>query len=203
MPFWNTTFLTNDLSKQTAIFGIRLYIFIGICVGAAIVLVLFLLSLCFLFRHRSRSLPPPSSYSSSRKPLKLFLRDFTPPISKEILDIVRHRPANSAAAPPIAQIEVSFRKDDQIGLISDHQRSNASGKSIRGAADRLAFVKGLVRPPDVSHLGWGYWYTLRELEMAAGGFADENVIGEGGYGIVYRGVLDDGSIVAIKNLLNN
>ena len=43
--------------------------------------------------------------------------------------------------------------------------------------------------PEVSHLGWGIWYTLRELEVFTNGFADENVIGEGGYGIVYRGVL--------------
>ncbi|KAF5954859.1 hypothetical protein HYC85_007715 [Camellia sinensis] len=39
--------------------------------------------------------------------------------------------------------------------------------------------------------------------MATRGFAVENVIGEGGYGIVYKGVLQDGSVVAVKNLLNN
>lgn len=57
--------------------------------------------------------------------------------------------------------------------------------------------------PEVSHLGWGHWYTLRELEDSTNGFADENVIGEGGYGIVYHGVLKDNTHVAIKNLLNN
>ncbi|CAN6449287.1 unnamed protein product [Victoria cruziana] len=41
------------------------------------------------------------------------------------------------------------------------------------------------------------------FEIATHGFADENVIGEGGYDIVYRGVLRDNSGVAIKNLLNN
>jgi hypothetical protein len=34
-------------------------------------------------------------------------------------------------------------------------------------------------------------------------FADENVIGEGGYGIVYHGVLENGTQVGVKNLLNN
>ncbi|KAG0483556.1 hypothetical protein HPP92_011640 [Vanilla planifolia] len=34
-------------------------------------------------------------------------------------------------------------------------------------------------------------------------FDDENVIGEGGYGIVYHGVLVDSTQVAVKNLLNN
>jgi hypothetical protein len=41
------------------------------------------------------------------------------------------------------------------------------------------------------------------LEEATNGLAEENVIGEGGYGIVYRGVFADQTIVAVKNLLNN
>nr|GEU90248.1 zinc finger, CCHC-type [Tanacetum cinerariifolium] len=57
--------------------------------------------------------------------------------------------------------------------------------------------------PQVSHLGWGRWYTLRELEAATNGLDDANVIGEGGYGIVYSGVLGDNTLVAVKNLLNN
>lgn len=57
--------------------------------------------------------------------------------------------------------------------------------------------------PEVSHLGWGRWYTLRELEYATNGFSEQNVIGEGGYGIVYYGVLDDSTQMAVKNLLNN
>ena len=57
--------------------------------------------------------------------------------------------------------------------------------------------------PEVSHLGWGRWYTLRELEAATNGLREENVIGEGGYGIVYSGLLNDGTRVAVKNLLNN
>ncbi|KAL2611566.1 hypothetical protein R1flu_023258 [Riccia fluitans] len=57
--------------------------------------------------------------------------------------------------------------------------------------------------PEVSHLGWGHWYTLRELEAATDGFAEGNVLGEGGYGIVYRGHLPDGTLIAVKKLLNN
>lgn len=57
--------------------------------------------------------------------------------------------------------------------------------------------------PEVSHLGWGRWFTLRELEAATSGLCEENVIGEGGYGIVYKGVLPDGTKIAVKNLLNN
>lgn len=39
--------------------------------------------------------------------------------------------------------------------------------------------------------------------MATNCLSDENVIGEGGYGIVYHGILQDNTQVAVKNLLNN
>ncbi|KAH1232932.1 putative receptor-like serine/threonine-protein kinase [Glycine max] len=52
-------------------------------------------------------------------------------------------------------------------------------------------------------IGWGRWYTIWEVELATRGFAEGNVIGEGGYAVVYRGVLHDASVVAVKNLLNN
>jgi hypothetical protein len=61
----------------------------------------------------------------------------------------------------------------------------------------------LVGLPEFSHLGWGHWFTLRDLEHATNRFSKENVIGEGGYGVVYRGHLINGTDVAIKKLLNN
>lgn len=54
----------------------------------------------------------------------------------------------------------------------------------------------------MGHIGWGRWFTMAELETATSGFGEWNVIGEGGYGVVYRGVLPDLSVVAVKNLLN-
>ena len=41
-------------------------------------------------------------------------------------------------------------------------------------------------------------FTYKELEMATDGFNDANMIGHGGYGVVYRGVLGDGAVAAIK-----
>lgn len=49
----------------------------------------------------------------------------------------------------------------------------------------------------------GKEYTLNEIETATNGFADENVIGSGDYGVVYRGVLFDHTRVAVKKLLVN
>ncbi|XP_065853953.1 probable serine/threonine-protein kinase PBL7 [Euphorbia lathyris] len=41
-------------------------------------------------------------------------------------------------------------------------------------------------------------FTYRELELATDTFSEANVIGNGSYGIVYRGILADGTMAAIK-----
>ncbi|XP_039777908.1 G-type lectin S-receptor-like serine/threonine-protein kinase At1g61360 [Panicum virgatum] len=41
-------------------------------------------------------------------------------------------------------------------------------------------------------------FSLSELETATNGFSDENLIGRGGSVSVYKGVLKDGLVVAIK-----
>lgn len=43
-------------------------------------------------------------------------------------------------------------------------------------------------------------FTYRELETATGQFSERNVIGNGGFGVVYRGVLGDGTVAAIRML---
>ena len=41
-------------------------------------------------------------------------------------------------------------------------------------------------------------FTYKELEAATDRFNEANVIGSGGYGVVYRGILADGTVAAIK-----
>ncbi|CAN0914291.1 Probable serine/threonine-protein kinase PBL7 [Linum grandiflorum] len=43
-------------------------------------------------------------------------------------------------------------------------------------------------------------FTYRELELATEKFSEGNVIGNGGYGVVYKGILSDGRVAAIKML---
>ncbi|OWM85382.1 probable serine/threonine-protein kinase PBL7 [Punica granatum] len=43
-------------------------------------------------------------------------------------------------------------------------------------------------------------FTYKELEAATDRFNDGNVIGNGGFGVIYRGVLSDGTVAAIKML---
>ncbi|TYI56546.1 hypothetical protein E1A91_D11G218200v1 [Gossypium mustelinum] len=163
-----TGFMADQLSKTTSIFGLRLWVVLGVCVGAAFVLFLFLVSLWL------------ASKRTKRKPCS---KPGIPVVSKEIQEIKIDPPK-----PHRTQIQAD--PDPSTGL-SPQTSGEARADYVAGAA------------PEVSHLGWGHWYTLRELEVSTNGFADEKVIGEGGYGIVYHGILEDNTQVAVKNLLNN
>lgn len=45
-------------------------------------------------------------------------------------------------------------------------------------------------------------FSLREMQLATGNFNESNIIGQGGYGKVYRGVLTDNTRVAVKRLMD-
>ena len=90
---YDAAFVNSELSKPTSIFGLRLWVVIGIFVGAVIVLILFLLSLCITaYRRRASStakLHHPGKFSGAA--------ELTPVVSKEIQEIVHdshpdHRP---------------------------------------------------------------------------------------------------------------
>ncbi|XP_020106305.1 proline-rich receptor-like protein kinase PERK13 [Ananas comosus] len=64
-----------------------------------------------------------------------------------------------------------------------------------------------------SYIGHGYqigstpepggsksWFTYEELSVTTNGFSQGNLIGEGGFGCVYKGLLPDGRQVAVKQL---
>lgn len=46
----------------------------------------------------------------------------------------------------------------------------------------------------------GFWFTYDDLEKATDGFSEENFLGEGGFGSVYKGRLHNGREVAVKQL---
>ncbi|KAL0379487.1 UNVERIFIED_CONTAM: putative serine/threonine-protein kinase [Sesamum angustifolium] len=195
MSVLDTAFVDTELSKKTSIFGLHLWVVIGIVVGAVIVLILFLISLCITASRRR---------SSGKGKLRRPATEITPVVSKEIQEIVRdsaaadHRPILPPAVP---EIQIDMGKVEHRVVFSDRGASSGESRATSGAETGSFGGSGSL--PEVSHLGWGRWYTLRELEAASNGLSDENVIGEGGYGIVYYGVLADNTKVAIKNLLNN
>ncbi|PIN22117.1 Serine/threonine protein kinase [Handroanthus impetiginosus] len=95
---------------------------------------------------------------------------------------------------------------ENVARVMDTESDSKKGssESKESSTSRSESSSGVSGSTDgLGNFGWGRWYSLRELQIATNQFSSGNVIGEGGYGIVYRGVLHDGSVVAVKNLLNN
>ncbi|CAJ1929571.1 unnamed protein product [Sphenostylis stenocarpa] len=196
--------MNDQLSNPTSIFGLRLWVVLGVCVGAAIVLILFLISVWVAFKR------------SKANPVSI------PDVSKEIQEIrVDHAPtSNPNLQPdPFPEPDPAPTTEDETNPLGYPRIQFEIGKNHRISYPERALLRSSSNDPasaehrlldqvptvipEVSHLGWGHWYTLRELEDSTNAFAPENVIGEGGYGIVYHGILNDNTHVAIKNLLNN
>ncbi|CAG7893241.1 unnamed protein product [Brassica rapa] len=75
------------------------------------------------------------------------------------------------------------------GGYNTKQQSNNSFGSQRGSA------------PDSAVMGSGQThFAYEELMEITQGFAKQNILGEGGFGCVYKGKLHDGKLVAVKQL---
>ncbi|KAF7127571.1 hypothetical protein RHSIM_Rhsim11G0176700 [Rhododendron simsii] len=161
-------------SKKYPFLGLKLYIVIGIC-SAFLVASFLLIFLCFFSKRRAKRRRTILKQGSGSLPL----------VSKDITEI------NSSD-----RTEIKVESGGKKGSSDQSEFSGGSQSETTTSSSAVSSVDG-------GNIGWGRWYSFKELETATGGFSDENVVGEGGYGIVYRGVLLDGSVVAVKNLLNN
>lgn len=84
-----------------------------------------------------------------------------------------------------------------VVLIIMHRRR---GKRRRQNAQHEEFV-GSFRATVLPNSG-AKWFRLSELERATNGFSQRNLIGQGAYGVVYKGTLSDGTLVAVKQVIN-
>ncbi|KAK1393386.1 putative serine/threonine-protein kinase family [Heracleum sosnowskyi] len=210
--------LETGLSKTTSILGMKLWAVIGICVGVFIVLVLCSLYLWLAYRRKSK------------KTLKYYTFSQIPYVAKDI-GVDRLGGQNRSDHPQSFSVTVNDKSSDknsekmlvQLGAIKSgetdnisqcssvyHHERTCSSHSVEDGSlgtvqkqSSYGMASPLIGLPELSHLGWGHWFTLRDLQLATNRFSAENVIGEGGYGVVYRGVLVNGSEVAVKKLFNN
>ncbi|XP_010555340.1 PREDICTED: probable receptor-like protein kinase At2g42960 isoform X3 [Tarenaya hassleriana] len=220
--------LGAEMSKTISIFGLKglkLWVLICFVVGVIIVLVLCILSLWVTFRRKSRKSTDKFPFnqipyvSKDIRVDRVGLQSQNSHPESLHLTVNDHKSSDRNSEKMMTYLGRSKSSDNdnlsQCSSVHHHERacSSQSGEegSFGGTAWRqsslsyggLVTASPLIGLPDISHLGWGHWFTLRDLELATNRFAAENVLGEGGYGVVYRGRLVNGTEVAVKKLLNN
>ncbi|XP_050366958.1 probable receptor-like serine/threonine-protein kinase At4g34500 [Argentina anserina] len=173
----NASSLSHQLTSKTELLNLKLYVVIAILL-AAVLAVFLLVFLCLRARRASRR-------RSSRMRVK-HSSGSIPLVSKEIAEI-KDQPT-TRPDPPLPPPSAAEGKSGKEKM-KEAQPSQSPAFDVEKAEGDV--------------FGWGRWYSLEELQAATRGFSAENVIGEGGYGVVYRGALQDGSVVAVKNLHNN
>ncbi|KAM3346385.1 hypothetical protein ACQJBY_020757 [Aegilops geniculata] len=88
----------------------------------------------------------------------------------------------------------------QLNRAKNKKRSASMDGLIREGSPLASLRKefnGLAGSP-CTHI-----FTYEELDAATDGFGNANELGAGGFGTVYKGVLRDGSVVAVKRLYKN
>ncbi|KAI3457059.1 hypothetical protein Pfo_013722 [Paulownia fortunei] len=212
--------LNTELSKKYG--ALKLWVLIGICVGAFIVLILGILSVWIMFQRKSRrtldkyslcQIPNVSKdirvdrvgdQGTHNDPESLYLtvNDKSSDKNPEKL-LVHLGRSKSSDVDNISQCSSMYQHERAYSSHSGEEGSSGNARKQSSLSYGLAMPSPLIGLPEISHLGWGHWFTLRDLEIATNRFSAEHIIGEGGYGVVYQGRLVNGTEVAVKKLLNN
>ncbi|CAA3030869.1 probable receptor-like serine/threonine-protein kinase At4g34500 [Olea europaea var. sylvestris] len=182
---------SSFFAYRTPILGQKLYVVII----ATAVIMLFIFFLIFLFLRWNRN-------SKRRRVGMKHSSGLLPLVRDEITEVKSsdHAQINTVGV----KNKAFFIQTVVKGIVIESEGKKGSSESNESSTSRSESSSAMSASTDgLSNIGWGRWYSLKELEIATNQFSDDNVIGEGGYGIVYRGVLHDGSVVAVKNLLNN
>lgn len=217
--------LKAELSKE-AFIGLKVWEVIGIAVALFIIIILTVLSLCLTSRKKSRKAGariPHSQIPTVSKEIKevrveqIAASEFVP--RDGILLTIHDKSSDRESDKVMVHLGMGKSKNGENSSRSGsfnhlekdggESQSGEEGSSTTGTGYKpsssypITAPSPLVGLPEFSHLGWGHWFTLRDLELATSRFSKENVLGEGGYGVVYRGNLINGTPVAVKKILNN
>ncbi|KAH9610869.1 hypothetical protein KSS87_016958 [Heliosperma pusillum] len=215
--------LNAELSKKV-IFGLKLWEVIGIVVALFIIIILALIPLCLASRKkakRGRGNIPITQIPSVSKEIKeirvehLSTNVYAPGERKflTLKDTFNDRDSDKMVVledsgklrnGDVSSQSGSFHRIEAGGSISGEEGSSGTYAVFKPSSSHpITAPSPLSGLPEFSQLGWGHWFTLRDLENATNRFSKENVIGEGGYGVVYKGCLINGTPVAVKRILNN
>ncbi|CAK7322615.1 unnamed protein product [Dovyalis caffra] len=75
-------------------------------------------------------------------------------------------------------------------------------KKTNGSGSSISKDNGKIRPDmDEIKLRRAEMFTYEELERATSGFKEESIVGKGSFSCVYKGVLKNGTVVAVKKAI--
>lgn len=189
---------SNIFTSRTPILGLKLYVIIIVTVVISIAIFV----LIFLFLRTLRNL----------KRRRVSLRQSSgllPLVSDEIAGDRKKDQSQISKVDEFVLKEkecapiLSKNVREFVEIESEAKKGSSESNESSTSRSESSSALSASTSSDGMNIGWGRWYSLKEIQVATNGFSDENVVGEGGYGIVYRGALMDGSVVAVKNLLNN
>ncbi|KAM0951256.1 putative protein kinase RLK-Pelle-RLCK-V family [Dioscorea sansibarensis] len=212
--------LNEHLSGKTSIFGLKVWVVIGISVGVFMLCILFMLVIYLNTRNQRKlrnssfkipisQIPTVSREIKEVKAEHVSTNDFV--AHEGILRAIQEKSSEKDLVKGNAHVGVGVSHSESF-RVADKEFGFQSGDEMNSGAlalHRPSYSHPIEGPspftglPEFSQVGWGHWFTLRDLEIATNRFSKENVIGEGGYGVVYHGHLINGTPVAIKKLLNN
>ncbi|KAH9692741.1 protein kinase domain-containing protein [Citrus sinensis] len=160
-------------------------------------------------RHITRSANSTPSVASNCKSVfwipQNHIVNEKPPKSKDYKDTNSRSPSSRTLLHKFIQFDQDTRAAG-LEFNQSHHKSYGSNTSIRNAVP-LGRTSSI--PPPLCSLCQHKApifgkpprrFSYKELEEATDGFSDTNFLAEGGFGVVYRGLLRDGQVVAVKLL---
>lgn len=219
--------LKEQLSQKTFFLGLKLWVVIGVGVGFFIIFILLLLVICVVVRNQrklrraTRNTRPTTHSPPIFKEIKeVGIEQVLPPNNSKIRNAAlltihdnKTKTTEKDSDKTIGRhVLDGYNSHSESFYPNDGDCSSQSGDDLGGVnlfkatmstTNPIFAPSPLTGLPEFSHLGWGHWFTLRDLELATDRFSRDNVLGEGGYGVVYHGHLINEASVAVKKLLNN
>ncbi|XP_050367346.1 proline-rich receptor-like protein kinase PERK1 [Argentina anserina] len=186
-------------STSTPSTGLDTGVIVGIAIGAVAILVV--LSLCCIFcsKKKKRRREEPGYYVPPPPP---------PTGPKGEIYYGPPRPYQGAPPPPTDHV-ITMPKPPAQAVASRPPHSPVrytpplQPYSSGGSGSNYSEGETPVPPPPPPGYSLGFsksTFTYEELALATEGFSDSNLLGQGGFGYVHKGVLPNGKEVAVKQL---